>query len=67
MGTGQLDLKALTFKDYVIGAVYAVLGTMMVTGLETMLKLDLPSLVASAAGAAIGIAAWFIYLLKRKS
>ncbi|MCP8882311.1 hypothetical protein NIM87_02220 [Devosia sp. XJ19-1] len=67
MTIAGVDIAALTFRDYAIGAVYAVLGTFVVTGAEMVFDFELPSLVASAAGAAIGIAAWFVFLLKRKS
>ena len=62
-----IDIAALSLKDYAVGVVYAVLGTFVVTGAEMVLGITLPSLVASAVGAAIGIAAWFVFLLKRKA
>jgi len=67
MTIGGMDIAALGFRDYVVGVVYAVLGTFVVTGFEMVFGIALPSLLASAAGAAIGIAAWFVFLLKRKA
>lgn len=67
MTIGGIDIAALTFKDYAVGAVYAVLGTFVVTGAEMAFGFSLPSVMASVAGAAIGIAAWFVFLLKRNS
>ena len=67
MTIGGIDIAALNAKDYAVGVVYAVLGTFVVTGAEMAFGFSMPSLVASAAGAAIGIAAWFVFLLKRKS
>ena len=67
MTIGGIDFRALTIADYAVGVVYAVLGTLIVTGFEMVLNIALPSFVAAAVGAAIGIAAWFVFLLKRKS
>ena len=67
MTIGGIDIATLTAKDYAVGVVYAVLGNFVVTGAEMVLGFALPSLVASAVGAAIGIAAWFVFLLKRKA
>jgi hypothetical protein len=67
MTIGGIDIATLTAKDYAVGVVYAVLATFVVTGAEMVFGFALPSLVASVAGAAIGIAAWFIFLLKRKA
>ncbi len=67
MTIGGIDFRALTIADYGVGVVYAVLGTFIVTGFEMVLNIALPSFVAAAVGAAIGIAAWFVFLLKRKS
>jgi hypothetical protein len=67
MTIGGIDITALTAKDYAVGAVYAVLGTFVVTGAEMAFGFSLPSVMASVAGAAIGIAAWFVFLLKRNS
>lgn len=67
MAIGRIDFRALTIADYAIGVVYAVLGTFIVTGFEMALNITLPGYVAGAVGAAIGIAAWFVFLLKRKS
>ena len=67
MTIGGIDFRALTIADYAVGVVYAVLGTFIVTGFEMVLNISLPSFVAAAVGAAIGIAAWFTFLLKRKS
>jgi len=67
MTIGGIDFRALTIADYAVGVVYAVLGTFIVTGFEMVLNVSLPSFVAAAVGAAIGIAAWFVFLLKRKS
>ena len=67
MTIGGIDIMALTAKDYAVGAVYAVLGTFVVTGAEMAFGFSLPSVMASAVGAAIGIAAWFVFLLKRNS
>jgi uncharacterized membrane protein YeaQ/YmgE (transglycosylase-associated protein family) len=67
MTIGGIDFRSLTLADYAVGVVYAVLGTFIVTGFEMVLNISLPSFVAAAVGAAIGIAAWFTFLLKRKS
>ena len=67
MAIRKLDLGKLTMLDYVIGVILAVVGTAVVTAMEMVTNIALPSVVASVAGAAIGIAAWFTYLLKRKA
>ena len=67
MATRKIDFGALTIKDYAIGVVYVVLATFVVTGAEMVFGFTLPSLVASAVGAAIGVAAWFVFLWKRNS
>lgn len=67
MATRKIDFGKLTFMDYAIGVILTVVATAIVTGLEMATNIVLPSFVASAAGAAIGVAAWFTYLLKRKS
>ena len=67
MTIGGIDIAALTAKDYAVGVVYAVLGTFVVTGAEMVFGFSLPSILASVVGAAIGIAAWFVFLLKRKA
>ncbi|MHA6299087.1 hypothetical protein [Devosia sp. CAU 1758] len=67
MAIGRIDFRSLTLADYAVGVVYAVLGTFIVTGFEMALNISLPGFVAAAVGAAIGIAAWFTFLLKRKS
>lgn len=63
----KIDFGTLTLKDYAIGVVFAVVATALLSGLEAVSNIALPSFLASAAGAAIGVAAWFFYLLKRKS
>ncbi len=67
MTTRRIDFGSLTVKDYAIAVVYVVLATFVVTGAEMVFGFALPSLVASAVGAAIGVAAWFVFLLKRNS
>ncbi|SMQ64250.1 hypothetical protein SAMN06295905_0945 [Devosia lucknowensis] len=67
MTTRKIDFKALTIKDYAVAVVYVVLATFVVTGAEMVFGFTLPSFVASAVGAAIGVAAWIIFLLKRNS
>lgn len=67
MATRKIDFGTLTIKDYAIGVVYVVLATFIVTGAEMAFGFTLPSLVASAVGAAIGVAAWFVFLWKRNS
>ncbi|MFC3705895.1 hypothetical protein ACFOOL_14150 [Devosia honganensis] len=67
MAGRKIDFAALTIGDYAVGVVFALVATAVVSGLELAANMALPGLVASAAGAAIGIAAWFTYLLKRKS
>ena len=67
MATRKIDFGKLSFMDYAIGVILTVVATAIVTGLEMATNIVLPSFVASAAGAAIGVAAWFTYLLKRKS
>jgi hypothetical protein len=67
MAMRKIDFGTLTMKDYAIGVVYVVLATFIVTGAEMAFGFTLPSLVASAVGAAIGVAAWFVFLWKRNS
>ena len=67
MATRKIDFGTLTIKDYAIGVVYVVLATFVVTGAEMAFGFTLPSLAASAVGAAIGVAAWFVFLWKRNS
>lgn len=67
MAKAKIDFGSLTFMDYAIGVILTVVATAIVTGLEMATNIALPSFAASAAGAAIGIAAWFTYLLKRNS
>ena len=67
MTSRKINFGTLTLMDYAIGVILTLVATAMVTGLEMAANLTLPSFMASAAGAAIGIAAWFTYLLKRKS
>ncbi|MBE7731581.1 hypothetical protein [Devosia faecipullorum] len=67
MASRKINFGTLTLMDYAIGVILTLVATAMVTGLEMAANLTLPSFMASAAGAAIGIAAWFTYLLKRKS
>ena len=67
MATRRIDFGTLTIKDYAIGVVYVVLATFVVTGAEMVFGFTLPSLVASAVGAVIGVAAWFVFLWKRNS
>lgn len=67
MTIGGIDIAALGLKDYAVGVVYAVLGTFVVTGAEMAFGFALPGMLAAVAGAAIGIAAWFVFLLKRNS
>lgn len=67
MATRKIDFGKLSFMDYAIGVILTLVATAIVTGLEMATNIALPSFVASAAGAAIGVAAWFTYLLKRKS
>lgn len=67
MATRKIDFGTLTIKDYAIGVVYVVLATFIVTGAEMAFDFTLPSLMASAVGAAVGVAAWFVFLWKRNS
>lgn len=67
MTSRKINFGTLTLMDYAIGVILTLVATAMVTGLEMAANLTLPSFLASAAGAAIGVAAWFTYLLKRKS
>lgn len=67
MATRKIDFGKFSFMDYAIGVILTLVATAIVTGLEMATNIALPSFVASAAGAAIGVAAWFTYLLKRKS
>jgi len=67
MSLRKLDFGNLTMMDYVVGVILTLVATAVVTGIEMAASLTLPSFVASAFGAAIGIAVWFTYLLKRKA
>ncbi len=67
MAESKIDFGSLTLKDYAIGVAFALMATAVLSGLEAAFNIALPSFLASAAGAAIGVAAWFFYLLKRKS
>ncbi len=67
MAARKIDFGKLSLLDYVIGVILTVIATAVVTGVEMAANLNVPSLLVSAAGAAIGVAAWFTYLLKRKS
>lgn len=67
MAERRIDFGSLTIMDYAIGVILTLVATAVVTGVEMAANLSLPSFLASAAGAAIGVAAWFTYLLKRKS
>ncbi|ODT69780.1 MAG: hypothetical protein ABS75_15145 [Pelagibacterium sp. SCN 63-23] len=67
MAERKIDFGSLTIKDYALGVGFALVATAIVSGLEAASNVVLPSFLAAAAGAAIGVAAWFTYLLKRKS
>ncbi len=67
MANNKIDFGTLTLKDYAIGVAFVLVAMALIAGLEMVSNIALPSLVASALGAAIGVAAWFTYLLKRKS
>ncbi|WIY54426.1 hypothetical protein O9Z70_07880 [Devosia sp. YIM 151766] len=67
MAIRRIDFGKLTIMDYAVGVVLTLVATAVVTGFEMAANLTLPSFAASVAGAAIGIVAWFTYLLKRKS
>ena len=67
MANRKIDFGKLSLLDYVIGVILTIVATAMVTGFEMAANLNVPSLLVSASGAAIGVAVWFTYLLKRKS
>lgn len=67
MADRKIDFGTLTLKDYAIGVAIALVAMALVSGIEAMANIALPGFVATAAGAVIGVAVWFIYLLKRKS
>ena len=67
MSDRRIDFGTLSIKDYAIGVGLLLVAMAVIYGFEMLTDITLPSLVASAVGAAIGVAAWFFYLFKRKS
>jgi preprotein translocase subunit SecD len=67
MADRKIDFRSLTVVDYAMGAAFAIMGTAIVSGFAVTMGIDLPGVVASLLGAAIGAAAWLYYLLKRNT
>jgi hypothetical protein len=67
MAERRIDFGRLGMAEYGVGAGFAVVCSIIVSGFAEFANVELPGYVSVAVGAAIGVAAWFSYLLKRNS
>lgn len=67
MAEGRINFGGLGAKEYGVGVGFVAISIVIVSGLSEFATIELPGLISVAAGAALGVAAWFSYLLKRNS
>lgn len=67
MAERRIDFGRLGAMEYGVGVGFVVVSIVIVSGLSEFANIELPGFVSAAAGAALGVAAWFSYLLKRNS
>lgn len=67
MGEGKVDLSKLSMVEILLLVGFAIMGTAIVSGLSVVAGVELDGLVAAVIGAVIGLAAWWIYVVKRKA
>lgn len=67
MAERRIDFGTIGLAEYGVAVGFAVVCTVIVSGLTEFANVELPGLVSVAVGAALGVAAWFSYLLKRNS
>jgi len=67
MADRRIDFGKLGVLEYGVGVGLVVVCIAIVSGLASTMTLALPGYATVAAGAALGVAAWFSYLLKRNS
>lgn len=67
MSDRKIDFGELALVQWVVGVGLVILSIATLSGLAALSNIALPGFVVPALGAAIGVAAWFSYLLKRNS
>ena len=67
MAERRIDFGRLGAMEYGVGAGFVVVCTVIVSGFGEFANIELPGFVSAAAGAALGVAVWFSYLLRRNS
>jgi len=67
MAERRIDFGKIGAAEYGVGVGFALICIVIVSGLTEFANVELPGFVSVAVGAALGVAAWFSYLLKRNS
>ncbi len=67
MAERSIDFGTLKAKDWAIGIGLVMLMIALFSGLLAVTNIVLADFVPTAAGAALGVMLWFVYLSKRKS
>lgn len=67
MAERRIDFGRLGAMEYGVGVGFVVVSIVIVSGFSEFANIELPGFVSAAAGAALGVAAWFSNLLKRNS
>lgn len=67
MAERRIDFGRLGAKELGLGVGFVVISIVIVSGFGEFANIELPGFVSAAAGAVLGVAAWFSYLLKRNS
>ena len=67
MADRKIELGELGLVDYLIGAGLVVMCIAILSSVVMFAGLSVPDFLPSVVGAALGVAVWFSYLLKRKA
>ncbi len=67
MADRKIDFGTLGAVEWLIGVGLVVMSIAILTAVTSFASLSVPEFLPSVLGAALGVAVWFSYLLKRKA